>query len=347
MIELGELKDEVHYRLLKPFMRIDNIVRDGDKNKRVAIKKLLKKRVALMRSVKTYEVDNSLMRHIAKQPSVFRGNPRTVAREAFDAIPPSPYMWVEFNAKPLHHILPDLIPLGIVGVLIHPWYLNPDDTLYNFYVSKREDDQVIFCAHGIMSYKKECEDLPDDHHLDQILTGRYDAEWEGQEYLALKKKIRISNVEFLESQDVEAAPSLGYEAVIANFPAWQRPLFTIVNCIISTLNYPWISKEEVRYINGRKSVTPRILPHDSYYRCKINLPKPDGIDIRNDFPAREESYGVRQHQVRGHYRTFKNEDGSFKSRTWVQQFVRGNPKLGVIHKDYVLTSDDNDDDDIT
>ena len=339
MIELGELKDEVNYRLQQPFMRIDNILRDGDRNKRRAIKRLLKKRAELMRYIKTYEVDDSLMWHIAKQPSVFRGNARTVAREAFDAIPPSPEMWIEFNVKPLHHVLPDLIPLGIVGVLIHPWLKNPDDTLYNFYVWK--DDQVVFCDHGVMFYKKECEHNPVDPSLDQILTGRHDAGWEGQEYIDLKKRIRISKVEYLGSQDLKTI--LGEDAV--DFPAWQRPLFTIVNCIIATLNYPWIEKEEVRYVNGRKSVTPRILPHDSYYRCKINLPKPDGVDIKNDFPAREESYGVRQHQVRGHYRKFKNEDGSFKSRTWIKQFVRGNAKLGIIHKDYVLTSDDNEDDD--
>ena len=48
---------------------------------------------------------------------------------------------------------------------------------------------------------------------------------------------------------------------------------------------------------------------------------------------------MRQHQVRGHWRVLKNEFGEVRKRIWIDSFVRGNPKLGIVYKDYVLEGD--------
>jgi hypothetical protein len=76
----------------------------------------------------------------------------------------------------------------------------------------------------------------------------------------------------------------------------------------------------------------------------VKLPKEDGIEMR-PAPLRVEKYGKRLHVVRGHYRTFKDQFGNFKSRTWIPQHSRGNKALGVVHKDYFLTVDNNQGDD--
>ena len=53
--------------------------------------------------------------------------------------------------------------------------------------------------------------------------------------------------------------------------------------------------------------------------------------------SRTRQFGTRQHEVRGHYRSLRYEHGDVKKRVWVAQHQRGNPELGVITKDYVLT----------
>jgi len=35
----------------------------------------------------------------------------------------------------------------------------------------------------------------------------------------------------------------------------------------------------------------------------------------------------------------KNEFGEVRKRIWIDSFVRGNPKLGIVYKDYVLEGD--------
>tara|TARA_Y100001968_G_scaffold4115_1_gene3635 strand:+ start:1549 stop:2778 length:1230 start_codon:yes stop_codon:yes gene_type:complete len=107
---------------------------------------------------------------------------------------------------------------------------------------------------------------------------------------------------------------------------------------IETLNYPWVQKEQKMRVVGKKSKTPRIVPHDHYYKAKIVLPKEEVVEIERNTP-REDFYGMRQHQVRGHWRVLKNEFGEVRKRIWIDSFVRGNPKLGIVYKDYVLEGD--------
>ena len=127
---------------------------------------------------------------------------------------------------------------------------------------------------------------------------------------------------------------------------WAPQLTRVSWEILRVLNYPWVDKHPAspNSNKGNKSKRPNIAPYDSYYRCTVKLPKEDGIEMR-PAPLRVEKYGKRLHVVRGHYRTFKDQFGDFKSRTWIPQHSRGNKALGVVHKDYFLTVDNNQGDD--
>ena len=123
---------------------------------------------------------------------------------------------------------------------------------------------------------------------------------------------------------------------------WAPQLTRVSWEILRVLNYPWVDKHPAspNSNKGNKSKRPNIAPYDSYYRCTVKLPKEDGIEMR-PAPLRVEKYGKRLHVVRGHYRTFRDEFDNVISRTWIPQHNRGNKALGVVHKDYFLTVDSN------
>ena len=108
--------------------------------------------------------------------------------------------------------------------------------------------------------------------------------------------------------------------------------------LMEVLNYPWVYKDYIPAGNQQKSRTPRVTPSDAYYRCRIDLPKPDGVTVKEP-SQREGLYGKRLHQVRGHWRVYTDEFGNFKKKTWIKSHRRGDVKLGVVHKDYVLTAE--------
>ena len=123
---------------------------------------------------------------------------------------------------------------------------------------------------------------------------------------------------------------------------WAPYLTRVAWEALRVLNYPWVAKEPARVEHSRKGKRPNVTPSDSYYRCKVVLPKPDGVETR-PVEIRKEAYGKRLHQVRGHWRVYKDEFKNVKSRTWITEHRRGNAKLGVVHKDYHLTTKKNKD----
>ena len=120
---------------------------------------------------------------------------------------------------------------------------------------------------------------------------------------------------------------------------WCPFLIRVAWETLRVLNYPWVAKERTRFEGPRKGRRPKITPRDSYYRCKINLPKPDGVETKDAEP-RDEASGKRLHQVRGHWRVYRDENGDFIKRTWIKEHRRGDHRLGVVLKDYVLTKVD-------
>jgi len=82
---------------------------------------------------------------------------------------------------------------------------------------------------------------------------------------------------------------------------WAPYLTRVAWEALRVLNYPWVAKEPARVEHSRKGKRPNVTPSDSYYRCKVVLPKPDGAETRHG-EIRQEAYGKRTHQEREHWR---------------------------------------------
>jgi len=102
-------------------------------------------------------------------------------------------------------------------------------------------------------------------------------------------------------------------------------------CLLSVLNYDWVIKEKKPAEKQRRMRYGKQIRYDSHIVCEIDLPKKNGISISVSNPDPQGS--KRMHDVRGHFRRLQSG-----KRTWVREHRRGNKNLGVITKDYVLTS---------
>ena len=49
---------------------------------------------------------------------------------------------------------------------------------------------------------------------------------------------------------------------------------------------------------------------------------------------------MRQHDVAGHWRHYKDEHGYILKSVYIKEHKRGDPSLGVITKDYVVEKDE-------
>lgn len=100
---------------------------------------------------------------------------------------------------------------------------------------------------------------------------------------------------------------------------------------LAMLNYDWIIKDEVPRASTRSYKFGKFVRGNSHIRLEIDLPKFHGKTIiPKGFEKAHES-SRRQHTVRGHWRRYRNG-----KRTWVKAHIRGDARLGIITKDYVL-----------
>lgn len=112
----------------------------------------------------------------------------------------------------------------------------------------------------------------------------------------------------------------------------------MVTAILSMLNYPWTTQENYSPHNNVKSITNKMTPYDSHIRVSINLPKEKVINLTMKQKERTRPFGVREHDVMGHRRTWIDKHGE-RRETWVKPHTRGDSKLGRVYKDYVLDKD--------
>lgn len=114
----------------------------------------------------------------------------------------------------------------------------------------------------------------------------------------------------------------------------QRGLFSVVVALLSFINHPWTINETKINKENFKSVNTRQVPFDSHITVNIDLPKEKVKDIlKQKQVKRTRPYGIREHDVRGHRRTWTDKYG-IEKETWVEPHTRGDPKLGRIYKDY-------------
>jgi len=115
-----------------------------------------------------------------------------------------------------------------------------------------------------------------------------------------------------------------------------------VIALLSLMNYDYFVEEpQVLDPQGIK-VKRKVTPHNSHIRVKLLLPKTKGRVIVPKQPKRQESYGVRLHDVAGHKRHYRDANGVVYKVVDIKPHQRGDARLGVITKDYVVEKDKND-----
>ena len=172
---------------------------------------------------------------------------------------------------------------------------------------------------------------------------------------------RLKALEFLGDLEGEFAPDIqdaifdrwghGWNNLIEDDPVNLKRLvrnddhmhrMSWVIALLSLMNYDYFVEEpQVSDPQGIK-VKRDFTPHDSHYRVKLLLPKTKGRVIVPKQPKRQESYGVRLHDVAGHKRHYRDANGIVYKVVNIRPHQRGNAKLGVITKDYVVEKDKND-----
>ena len=116
-----------------------------------------------------------------------------------------------------------------------------------------------------------------------------------------------------------------------------------VIALLSLMNYDYFVEEpQVGQLQGAK-VKRNMTPHDSHLRVKLTLPKTKGRVIVPKQVQRSESYGVRQHEVAGHYCHKRDEHNNIIKSWYRRPHTRGDARLGVITKDYVVEKETSDD----
>lgn len=127
----------------------------------------------------------------------------------------------------------------------------------------------------------------------------------------------------------------GSRDVLRNFESdCYEKMFVALNL----LNFDWISQQDmVTYPKGRKfrHKEKPARPIDSYKEVTIELPKIKGLRFAQKEIARQTPMGIKQHWVAGHNRVYLTKDGPIKKP--IQAYLRGDPELGFVHKDYKLT----------
>ena len=114
-------------------------------------------------------------------------------------------------------------------------------------------------------------------------------------------------------------------------------ILSVIVSMLSLLNFDWVTPEPQARKPYTRGVTNRLQPRNDRYRVNVTLPKTKAARLLGKALSRTRQFGTRQHEVRGHYRSLRDEHGDVKKRVWIAPHQRGNPELGVITKDYVLT----------
>ena len=108
------------------------------------------------------------------------------------------------------------------------------------------------------------------------------------------------------------------------------------------MNYDYFVEEPQLSDPQGIKVKRNVTPYDSHHRVKLTLPKTKGRVIVPKQPKRKESYGVRLHEVAGHKRHYRDASGYVYKIVDIPPHSRGDAKLGVITKDYVVEKERDD-----
>lgn len=375
-MEVGELHDKVVYETNKPFIRIEGFGKDSNRegyvyktsktDRKKFKRQVLEEHNTLKHFIRRFDIDDELARYILPVYERLKRDPTKICNLMENIKLPFNFMWIEFKIGYTNIEKPDASQEPkVLAVAVTKPAEEPNNIFFHFY-SEDGYFPIGYKIHG-EGEETPLQNMMDDpslsteereanHSEHSRLISRYiygmpppnqlddNEQWgeletdfwesfahEQFRYQKLLDRTTMFNIDYYVgavNPVTEQLMNVGYLGMVLRFAL----------IAIETLNYPWVQKEQKMRVVGKKSKTPRIVPHDHYYKAKIVLPKDEVVEIERNTP-REDFYGMRQHQVRGHWRVLKNEFGEVRKRIWIDSFVRGNPKLGIVHKDYVLEGD--------
>jgi len=358
----GDLYQHVLHALRNPDKRILGSSKGTDPNSARALFKLFNNR---LKTARKFDIDNALLERVFQEPSwaeLTKDNGhlpiKTITRNVVEAEQelrlPFKDCWIEFDAKTYNAQVADLdwsvgrvglenegdrklFEFERAGVFLSEKYNGQIDI--HLFFSLDGDDRIYMAMLG-RSFRNPVLEKPLTdvalRHISLLNFGvdfQYEPPSEAYDgYLELLNRTRITEMMEVFGDEYTAK-------AFENFVEPWAPYYVRISWeILRVLNYPWVVREQARFERSKKGRSPKVTPRDSYYRCKIKLPKPDGVETRQLEP-RDEAYGKRLHQVRGHWRVYRDEHGDFVKRTWIREHRRGDAKLGVVLKDYVLTGE--------
>ena len=342
-MEIGDLWTGVQWGLTRPGTRIPTFGKLATSSQeRKSFKKIAQEEAQVIRMAKRFDVGEELNDYIhTKQSQVWREHPVKLALHANNLRTPFPAMWFEFKSQD--------IPNTLVACLVEQapiqGYPGIHDIAFHFYMADLNDTVATICEHAVILTQEGgpsqwLKHIPDPDErvqfmqvISRVAYGIEDLlDWNDtliiDPYIDVLQRTQLMHKMMVGTYRLEGVEDWNHAT------GHLRHLRFVIT-LINLLNYPWVKKEVVTARPQQRSKSPQVTPSDSYYRCKINLPKPEGVVSRGNEP-RTDSYGKRLHQVRGHWRVFRNDEGEFVNRTWIKAHQRGNAKLGVVHKDYQL-----------
>ena len=338
-MSVGDLWSQIQWALARPGTRTPTFGRLARNPKeRKEFKQIAKEEAETILMARRFDVAPELNDYVYKQIAEANYSPLKLALSVNQLRMPFKNMWFEFKSQDY--------PVT-VACLVEQKPIKGHQDLYDYsfqFYMQYEDAMTTICETGVVISSKGAPSQWQQHMIDSVDEKNY-------RDIVSRVAYGIENVNewddalYLEGYDnlIERTQLLHKTMIAESRPEtyndWKRVSghaqhLKFMICLINTLNFPWIQKEIIP-AKQQKSKTPRVTPTDSYYRCKINLPKPNGVMARCNKP-KEDSYGMRLHQVRGHWRVFRDDEGDFIKRTWIREHRRGNAKLGVVHKDYQL-----------
>ena len=343
-MQVGELHAAVIHALDRPGSRIPRFGVAAEKKGDLRdFKKTARNEQRVIRLARRFDVDQELSEYISGSPVMQRPSGPLMSGLMEEVRAPFPTMWIEFSAPELPQamldVANDLFPNDdnrVVGCLVEDADTHIE---FQWFTSNR------FHWFGVQ-YHRDRESHWPQELIDNGEAAQFDTMRDtiaGVCYgmndcpASMVNVARQTNpiLKLMFAPDKQASVSLA-DMTAVFFGTMTR----FVCMLIQTLNFPWVAYDPVMVPSGGKGTLTRLKPHDSYYRARIALPK-DHQEMREINPLSEPRHGNRLHQVRGHWRVYRNEDGSFRKRTWVAQHTRGNVKLGVVLKDYQLTYEEN------
>ena len=380
-MELGDLQREVAAAWQKPYTRLHGLYRyEISKQYKVLAKKTLRDRPRMIANAIKYEITDEIIDYL--KASVERGNQRALATALWNAKPRHYNMWLEmkdpysaqgsligWHITTMTEVMNDVVIQETDGVprgkprkveagncfaferyyQVDSNYLREDmldrDAMYRYrndYTSRRVGMDPIALTTDIWSqdgplmtfnHTDETRKL-DRRHKAAMFLGDVEGEFSPDLFDPIVDRWGQGMNNLIEDRPENVH-------LISQMQRVQHKMSWVI-ALLSLMNYDYFVEEpQVLDPQGIK-VKRKVTPHNSHIRVKLLLPKTKGRVIVPKQPKRQESYGVRLHDVAGHKRHYRDANGVVYKVVDIRPHQRGDARLGVITKDYVVEKDKND-----